>query len=82
MNDVLLACLGLTAMAALAVWAACILKRRPMDSFKLAKEQLAQSRMLNLQHRAAAEEHAALADMYEVQMTRLEGLLVLKGDVK
>lgn len=70
MNELGLTVIGLLALVAVGVWAMKNLK--PEGVLKVASEQLAQARVQAIKHRAAAEEHAALADMYEVRQQRLE----------
>ncbi|NDZ11523.1 hypothetical protein C7T35_01245 [Variovorax sp. WS11] len=46
----------------------------PLSPEKVVAQQLYEARRLALEHRAAAEHHAALADMYDGRVERLEPL--------
>ena len=47
---------------------------KPTSPEKVVAQQLFEARRLALEHRAAAEHHAALADMYDSRVERLEPL--------
>lgn len=63
------------AFAALSVMAAggfyCWRYMKPETELSRAAKQLAEARIAALEHRASAEHHAALADMYTVRAKRL-----------
>lgn len=48
--------------------------RRPSHQ-KYVADQVAEARLAALEHRAAAEHHAALAEMYEHRVDRLQRVL-------
>lgn len=45
---------------------------KPTSPEKVVAQQLYEARRLALEHRAAAEHHAALADMYDGRVDRLQ----------
>lgn len=78
-NEILLTLIALAVMVAVAVWVQKYLKPEPVT--KVADEQLRQARILALKHRAAAEEHEAMADMLDSRVKRLESVQPTKVEV-
>lgn len=70
MNEILLGGSVLIAVAAVAYWS--WRHAKPTDVTKIAAEQLRQARIFALEHRAAYEQHKALADMYDLRVRRLD----------